>query len=271
MSINYFAIQERMGLATKVSAPPQIAVDKDNIKSVTEERVDDQGRRIRVTRKIRLRVVSEKVSVEVASRQGWCKFGDAANDPPGPNISSTIIGEPVFLNLSQTKDLDDGSSKATVVQAKNIQCRYCQGAHWSAKCPFKSTFADEIKDSIVSSSSSTAAPGGGSKYIPPALRRSMEEGGPAPGTTGHRDNPNTVRISNLSEMVTEGDLRDLVGFIAAPARVYVVKDQRTNLCRGSAFVSFHKIEDAERVIKRLEGHMYGNMIIHVEMAKPQQP
>lgn len=242
-------------------------------KTIVEERVDENGRRVRVTRKIRLRLVSERVRPEVAARRAWRKFGDAAADGPGPHLSSTIIGEPVFLKLSLTGGAAENEpAKAAVVQAKNIVCRYCQGAHWSAKCPFKSTFAEEAREAEGGSGKDEGA--GPKKYIPPSMRRAMEaaaESGIPMATTSQRDNPNTVRISNLADVVTEADLRDLVGRISQPARVYVVKDQRTMLCRGSAFVSFHTIEDAERVVAKLHAHKYGNLVLHVEMAKPQAP
>ena len=66
------------------------------IKSVTEIRTDESGRQFKVTRKIKMRLVTETVEPEVALRRTWKKFGQAANDGPGPNISSTILGEPVF-------------------------------------------------------------------------------------------------------------------------------------------------------------------------------
>jgi translation initiation factor 3 subunit G len=214
-----------------------------------------------------MRLVTENVCPEVAARANWRKFGDAVNDGPGPNISSTIVGEPVFLKLSLHKDLDREPVKAAVVEAKNIVCRYCQGGHWSAKCPYKSTFAEEPVVPAVGKEEPKL------KYIPPSMRRTGEAASSTDGTTAssHRDNPNTIRISNLAEQCTDADIRDLVSRIATPARVYVVKDQRTFLCRGSAFVSFHLLEDAERCISRLNGHPYGNLILHVEMAKPQAP
>lgn len=39
------------------------------IKTVTEERLDDAGRRVRITRRIRMRLVTEEVSPEVAARR----------------------------------------------------------------------------------------------------------------------------------------------------------------------------------------------------------
>lgn len=58
-----------------------------------------------MTRKILTKLVKEKVFKVVADRKGWTKFGDAAGNPPGPDISSTIIGEQVFLKLAVGKVL----------------------------------------------------------------------------------------------------------------------------------------------------------------------
>lgn len=260
----------------------------ETIKEVVEERTDEKGRLVKVsnwiwnilmiilkvTRKIRLRLVSEKVCPEVAARSEWKKFGDATFDGPGPNISSTIIGEPVYLKLSLTKDHDREPAKVAVVEAKNIVCRYCKGAHWSARCPYKSTFAEEVNKEAAASAPPKEEVK--LKYVPPSMRKNLENaaggGTTMEGTTtgpSHRDNPNTIRISNLAEICTDADIRDLVSRIAPPVRVYVVKDQRTLLCRGSAFVSFHIIEDAQKAIQKLNGYPYGNLILNVEMAKPQ--
>lgn len=215
-------------------------------------------------------LVTESVCPQVAARSEWKKFGDAINDGPGPNISSTIIGEPVFLKLSMTRDHDRQPAKASVVEAKNVVCRYCQGAHWTAKCPYKSAFAEEADAAAAAAAKEESTKP--LKYVPPSMRRAAESAGPLEGTTNapsHRDNPNTIRISNLAEICTDADIRDLVSPIATPARVYVLKDQRTMRCRGSAFVSFHLIEDVERAIKVLNGRPYGNLILQVELAKPQ--
>lgn len=43
--------------------------ENSSIKTVTEERIDESGRRVRITRKIRMRLVTEEVSPEVAARR----------------------------------------------------------------------------------------------------------------------------------------------------------------------------------------------------------
>ena len=53
-----------------------------------------------------------------------------------------------------------------------------------------------------------------------------------------------------------------------PARCNVARDRYTGLCKGYAFVNFYAQDDADRVVKRLNGFAYGNMIIKVEIAKP---
>lgn len=45
----------------------------EQIKTIVEERVDDQGRRIRVTRKIKMKLIQEQVSQAVAERR-VCRF-----------------------------------------------------------------------------------------------------------------------------------------------------------------------------------------------------
>lgn len=37
--------------------------------------------------------------------QSWRKFGDCKNDKPGPDTSTTIIGDDVFLNLMTGKEV----------------------------------------------------------------------------------------------------------------------------------------------------------------------
>jgi translation initiation factor 3 subunit G len=234
-----------------------------NIKIVEEEKIDENGRRIKVIRRIRLRLVTETISPGCIARRAWRKFGDAAKDEDGPQPSSTVTGEAVFLKLSLTKGAEEEPTKMGVVQAKNVTCRYCQGAHWSARCPYKSTFADDLAAEKKDSAEPAKL-----KYIPPSQRRAQEPGAPAT-TTATQTNPNTIRISNLFETVTEDDLRYLVSFIAEPARVFVVRDRRTGVCKGSAFVSFYTPDHCDRAIEKLNGHRFGHSVLAVEKAKPQ--
>lgn len=157
---------------------------------------------------------------------------------------------------------------AAPVEAKQITCRFCSGAHWSAKCPFKDTFADETSGDT--SSSASAAPVK-SAYVPPSMRNRTDASQQSPGTSApvQRDQTNTIRMTNLSDIVTEADVRDLCGRIGPVARVYMARDQVTGRCRGFAFVTFHSFADAEKAVTRLNGHLYGNVVLHAEWAAQQ--
>ena len=51
------------------------------------------------------RIRKMKVSKSVAQRKEWKKFGEAANDPPGPNPSNTYISEEITMQFMQGKDV----------------------------------------------------------------------------------------------------------------------------------------------------------------------
>jgi translation initiation factor 3 subunit G len=77
--------------------------------------------------------------------QAWKKYGLAANDPPGPNPSNTIISEDVFMQWVHSKEaalteqVEDPLAK--LKGQKIVACRICRGDHWTTKCPYKDTLA----------------------------------------------------------------------------------------------------------------------------------
>lgn len=55
-----------------------------------------------MTRKIRSKLVTEHVNKAVAQRKKWVKFGDETGNKPGPDLSTTTIGENIPLKLGST-------------------------------------------------------------------------------------------------------------------------------------------------------------------------
>ncbi|KAJ1569371.1 translation initiation factor eIF3 subunit g, partial [Cladochytrium tenue] len=269
------------------------AVEEDGIRIVVEIRRDDDGKPIKriqqVTTKIRSKTVKVLVNPSIARRRQLRKFGDSAGLKPGPDSNSTSYGDKVFLKLTTTgKGLDDAApaadaTKVAALANSKIMCRICKGDHWTSKCPFKDTHQlldapSGAGDSMASLGGadesavpgSSAAAAGGSKYVPPSLR------GRGPGAkmddmpASRRDDFFTLRITNLSEEVTEQDLKDLVGRFGHTARVFVARDRETNMCKGFAFVSFYSQDDANRCMNALNGFGYDNLILHVEIAKNRE-
>ncbi|KAI8350369.1 eukaryotic translation initiation factor 3 subunit G-domain-containing protein [Blakeslea trispora] len=286
----------------------QVYTDEDGNKVIIEYRENDDGKKVKVTRKIRAKLVTEHVNKAVAERKKWAKFGEEAGKKAGPDLSTTTIGENIPLKLGSTtgktaEDVAEEETKNKIkaqAKTKNIACRICKGEHFTSKCPYKDTMQpmDEIASTIeavkLDSLDAAAAAAGGaspsidlgssvsgsgpSKYTPPHLRNKAAGSG-APAAAGgaptgesmrseqKRDDSATLRVTNLSEDVTDNDIYDLFNRFGSIARVYLARDRVTNLCKGFAFVSFSEREQAERAQQAINGYGYDNLILRVEFAK----
>jgi translation initiation factor 3 subunit G len=93
-----------------------------------------------------------------------------------------------------------------------------------------------------------------------------------PGDAQQReeDSSNQIRVTNISEDTTENDLRELFRRFGTTSRIYLAKDKGTNQSRGFAFITYTSRADAQKAIDRLNGYGYGNLILHVEFAKPRE-
>lgn len=209
----------------------------------------------------------------------------------------------LHVSLQTAEDVAEEETKNKIkaqAKTKNIACRICKGEHFTSKCPYKDTMQpmDEIASTIeavkLDSLDAAAAAAGGaspsidlgssvsgsgpSKYTPPHLRNKAAGSG-APAAAGgaptgesmrseqKRDDSATLRVTNLSEDVTDNDIYDLFNRFGSIARVYLARDRVTNLCKGFAFVSFSEREQAERAQQAINGYGYDNLILRVEFAK----
>ncbi|KAJ2723242.1 translation initiation factor eIF3 subunit g [Coemansia sp. Benny D115] len=265
----------------------EIVQNDDGTKTVMEYRFNDDGKIVRMTRRIQERVVQERVNAAVAERKKWAKFGAEKGSPPGPNIASTTVGEVVWLKLSQyaaqqkQQELDalEQEKKATV-KSSHIRCRRCNGLHYTAKCPYKDTLLpmDEITGAAAAegaagdddkSSAVAGAGAGGSSYVPPHLRAGANRGGAAGlggASSSGRDDMPTIRIANLSEDTRKEDVEQLCRPFGSVFRVFLATDRNTGACRGYAFVAFYDHDSAERAISKLMGYGFDNLILTAEWA-----
>lgn len=131
------------------------------------------------------------------------------------------------------------------------------------QCPYKEIL--EPKQQSDSTGSSENPLMGSSKYVPPSLRDSS--------SMRSREDSWTVRVTNLSQLTTEQDLRlffDNKKIGASPIRLYMARDEN-GYCIGYAFVSYSQKEHAERAINLVNGHGFGNLIIKCEWALEKKP
>lgn len=190
-------------------------INKDGTKTVITYSINETGKKVKTTRRIRTTVIREKVNPRVAERRGWSKFGQEKGHAVGPQSETTSIGENILFKPSITwkKDGKDDAKKEEDDKAtdkskyKKVTCRICEGEHFTARCPFKDTMApagEEEGPSAGGAGGETDDAGklgtGSGGYVPPHLRK----GGPTVGDNRmgggkfERDDLATLRVTNAS-------------------------------------------------------------------------
>ncbi|EEP77305.1 conserved hypothetical protein [Uncinocarpus reesii 1704] len=261
----------------------QVISNKDGTKTVISYRFNDDGKKVKTTRRIRTTVVKEHVNPRVAERKGWAKFGLEKGHPPGPSLDTTSVGENIIFRpsvnwKSQAKEAEKaGGEKGGLkdqLKDKKVKCRICSGEHFTARCPFKDTMApvDEPTGAAGPDAEDEEKPAGGlgtggSAYVPPALRKGGAGTGDKMASKYERDELATLRVTNVSELAEEGELRDMFGRFGHVTRVFLAKDKETNMAKGFAFISFADRADAARACEKMDGFGYRHLILRVEFAK----
>ncbi|SCV69600.1 BQ2448_2620 [Microbotryum intermedium] len=268
--------------------PPRTeTTDKDGITTVVEYKVNDEGKKVKVTRRIKRTLVKSKVNHVVAERMGWAKFGAEKGHKPGPDSATTTVGETIRIKLTAggIKTEDTEAEEKTSIQkalaGRKITCRLCQGDHYTTRCPYKDTLGEVLGEG-GEEGSAEGAPGGdlgpnptpselraaGGKYVPPSMRAGAKGAGESMNSRNRDDLP-TLRVTNLSEDCQDQDLWDLFGRFGRINRIYVGKDQETGLCKGFAFVSFESRAEAEVALHKINGLPYDHLILACSWSVPK--
>lgn len=265
--------------------PPEIIVNSDNTKTVTSYRINPStGKKVKITQKIREVVTKEKVDHQVAERKKWKKYGREKNSAPGPNLNTTSVEPNIVLKLGFKPTKAEQQAEETEKQAselvadRKISCRICGGVHFTLKCPYKDTLGPangvDTEGELLADPSQTdrqagASPGPpSSTYMLPHLRgKTPAERAAVTAADRERDESSTLRVSNLSEDITEDELRSLFANFGRIVRCHLVRDRDTGRNRGFAFVSYENKTHAEMACARLNGYGLDNLIMRVEFSK----
>ncbi|GAA6022752.1 hypothetical protein JCM11491_005568 [Sporobolomyces phaffii] len=264
--------------------PRQESTDKDGVTTIVEYRLNDEGKKVKVTRKLKRTLVKTQVNHVVAERMGWAKFGQEKGAAAGPHAATTTVGENVRLRIQaggikrDEPEEDPMESMRSQLKDKKVQCRYCGGDHFTARCPYKDTLGAALGEGddaapgsdLPASDDPSASRAAGGKYVPPSMRAGAKGVGETMGGRGgSRDEYPTLRVTNLSEDARDDDLWDLFGRFGKINRIYVGKDQETGLCKGFGFVSFESRADAETAMKKVHGLPYDHLILQVQWSVPK--
>jgi translation initiation factor 3 subunit G len=269
--------------------PPQTITNKDGTKTIISFHYNENGEKVKTTRRVRYVTHKETVNPRVADRKTWSKLGQSAKDPVGPAPDTTSVGENIIFrpSVNWRKDAkEEGDAQEQLkdkLKDKKVKCRICNGEHFTARCPYKDTMAPvgeaaggDAASGMGDDMSAQAAGGAAGKkgsYVPPALR-----GGPGGAAAagdrmsggskyGERDDLATLRVTNVSEMAEEGELRDMFERFGRVTRVFLAKDRETGMAKGFAFISFADRGDAVKACNKMDGFGFKHLILRVEFAK----
>ncbi|PRW56974.1 Eukaryotic translation initiation factor 3 subunit G [Chlorella sorokiniana] len=246
---------------------------------------NEKGEVMKKTTKTRVVKIEKKVyKVAQERRAGWKKFGEAATERAADSVTSQTPDEVQLERIQRQKQTQEekakgasdfasamaGSDKSAIVGSlrdmlyKKRMERQLLAAKGLIAAPERPPDEDGPGGSLPTAGS--GKPGG---WVPPSLRNRIGGAGGEGEMMQKRRDENSVRVSNLSEDVTEDDLADLFGPFGPIQRIFVAKDRETGESRGFAFINFIHREDALRAISKLDGFGYDNLILSVSMAAPR--
>lgn len=283
-------------------------VDRHGYKQVTIFKINDHNRKVKCVQTVKVEKKQVRVPKGVVERRSWVKFGRCADQPAGYHGAGfTYSGESVtsfdiseqFLDLKPKSQKLEESNKAAEKAFANTQqqgtfvawrpsarptgadgmppeedggaIRSTYSAGGAREWAEKHGVAGAVQPTGGSSTLEALAAGGGgaSRYVPPSMRNA-DGSRMASSAFQERDDTTTVRVSNLSDDVTDQDLRDLFRRFGTIQRVYLAKDRETGLSRGFAFINFYERQDAQAAIDKLDGHGYDHLILSVSWAAPSE-
>merc|ERR1711971_563281 len=218
--------------------------NKNGIKTVVSYRYDEEeGVTYKITKKVKVTNQEVRIPKAVLERKrNWKKFGGPAKTPLGSlETGVTYFGEE--CSFEAVKDSQQKEEKKDKVELATITCRHCGGAHWSHKCTRAPV--EEAKPEHTS-----LRPG---SYVPPNKRGGARYEDPEKQVT-------TLRVSNMSENITEDDLRSTFSPFGYITRIHLARDRQTNVPRGFAYVTFEDRETAERAKSKTVGIGLDHMI-----------
>jgi len=255
--------------------PPTSSVgpDENGIKIYTEYKLDETGRKMKVTRKVKVLKKIVRISADMKQRRKWRKFGHAEEDSEGVDSITTQKSFEAIILEDPDADLKEESTDDLLgkIAAGGIS----MGNKWrSGLGQGLKGLADTMPPMGADGDPDFPSLGGGKgKYVPPSMRGTdgadkRRFGGGQ--TMNDRDDSATLRVTNISEDTSEDDLRELFGMYGRIKRCYLAKDRETGRGRGFAFISFHVRTDAERSMNALQGHGYDHLILKIEFAQPRK-
>jgi translation initiation factor 3 subunit G len=236
--------------------------DAQGVKTIVEY-TERKGVNYKTTRKVKETVVKKRVSRLAEARKDLPKFLET-NKLENVELMRAV-GEEVKIEPRRVERKEDNLDPILGVdKPKSVWTKF----RGPGAVPLADTGRDEGKPEDKPADEAPARDGEPGKYVPPSLRSGTSLADLRMQEQKDRD-ALTLRVTNLSEDVREGDLSELFGQFGRIQRIFLAKNAETKQSKGFAFITFSSKPDAELAIKRLNGHGYDNLVLRVEFSKPQ--
>ncbi|CUG93753.1 translation initiation factor 3 subunit G, putative [Bodo saltans] len=238
---------------------------------LTFEYEEVDGVRFRVTKQVREYKVTRPFTM-VDHRTTWKKFGDAADAANNDLATAEAL---VVLELGEVDPLEkqcrdemarmwgDVERMTVTVKDPNL-ARYAITAQQA-----KSAAAAAAAQAAAASPAASPTDDGKAKTWGQAQkdRREGEKTTEVAKDSSDTLSKKVVRISNLSDFITEPELRRLFGEengLPAIQRLFVAVDKTTGQRRGFAYITYKSDADGERVVSKMNPTRFKNTVLRVD-------
>eukprot|EP01101_Sappina_pedata_P006559 TRINITY_DN3281_c0_g1_i1.p2 TRINITY_DN3281_c0_g1~~TRINITY_DN3281_c0_g1_i1.p2 ORF type:complete len:271 (+),score=117.13 TRINITY_DN3281_c0_g1_i1:28-840(+) len=224
-----------------------LATKKDGEKFIVEY-INSGDQKLKIIKKVITKHLT--INKSVVDRRNWKKFEASGTDAQADSTSSTHVSDEVPLDIKC--NYKPKAQKQEIIYP-NLLCRRCGtiGDHWTHKC---SLYSEQSANKDVVTDKAT-----GTKYVIPSKRHGYIE-----TPDNRRDDSCTLRVTNISQDVTEDILRDLFSTVGDIARLFLPIEKHNGLCKGFAYISYYSERDADTAVKKLHGKGLGHTILSVE-------
>ena len=243
---------------------PDGGIEKITYSRVSDTRTTADGTQVRYSKRIKTTHVTRPQNM-TDIRKTWQKFGAALNNEPGLTVNENAI--PFELGGS---DPDERKARDEVIKLMNLALDAPIKLPAIRKSALASTaVAAQQQQQQATSSTAAAEPdlGGGRKTWAAGRQTRKEEEQAAKVAEGDKAKVNNViRISNLTDEISELELRRLFGTendLGEIKRVFIAKDKEGNR-RGFAYITYGRESDAMKAVSKMHRKPFKHVILLVD-------
>lgn len=192
----------------------------------------------------------------------------------GPGIDITKSGKEHTKNDtdSNSTTTTDSNSTTTTDYTTTSDCISWKSSNSSIRKSAAASLTNSARSAIsLKMSASTLSAPSALKATPlPSEATPPHEPSNEPQSgKGKQDSNASICVGNISVQTSEFQLEDVFKAFGRIKRIHLVKDKKTSISRGLAFIHFVRPKDAARALEELQGYRCDYTIWNLEWARPK--